>query len=768
MAEETEKILVFSIELDLNQFEAAAKQAEKDLEALLTQQAILRERNEQGTAAYNALSVSIQRVRKDLKDNAAAIETVKKIQKENTGSIKEMRQELSVATLQYNNLSKAERENANVGGKLRTQIKALSDDLKKNGQAIGDNRMNVGNYKDAISQALNQTNLFGGGLSQIAGLMSSGGVFGAALIGIIGAFKGLDAAISITESGAESLERRISGNSAAFEFAKGSISSFAESVKKAFDSVGLGNITGGAANLLALITGGKKGLEDAKEASKLASDLTGKLQDLDDAQRGYSTTISENNVLIDQYIIRAKNRTLSDQERLDLLSRASSLEEQNLEIETNAAETRLGIIQGQNELLRRAGTLRDEDKQKEVDVINEINRLRQGSLSLQERIISREDAIREERQKRIEADNEKEIQAALKKQQELQKIGKIIFVDDYKNVLNQRKETTEVFNAEEELAIKERYANGLINERQFTEQMVQVKAEGLQRELDLLEINNATELGLDNEIALKKIEIATFLADSQIKENERVTKEHEVEVKKRIEQEKQYNEITTEFIGELGVAFGESLTQQGLDVEKFGQKVILVVLDTLEKTVLAAIASATAQSYAQADSVTTYGATGTARAAILAGLITAAFEAAKASIANSSFEKGGMPRAERGMIIGGKRHSQGGTKFYGDDGTRFEAEKDEAMIILNRRATDRLRYYSSINAKNGGVDFYKGNHTSTYLQDGGFAARAVSASVDQSMSQQQLMSNLPPLIVLVEDINSAQGNLARVKSKAQF
>jgi hypothetical protein len=45
------------------------------------------------------------------------------------------------------------------------------------------------------------------------------------------------------------------------------------------------------------------------------------------------------------------------------------------------------------------------------------------------------------------------------------------------------------------------------------------------------------------------------------------------------------------------------------------------------------------------------------------------------------FEKGGLQE------VGGKRHSAGGTKFVGSDGTTFEAEKGELIGVLNRNAS---------------------------------------------------------------------------------
>jgi len=88
---------------------------------------------------------------------------------------------------------------------------------------------------------------------------------------------------------------------------------------------------------------------------------------------------------------------------------------------------------------------------------------------------------------------------------------------------------------------------------------------------------------------------------------------------------------------QAGIAFGQqvagifadSLFESGLELKGFGKNFLILILDTLQKTVNAAIASATAQSFAQADSVASFGVSGFARAAALSALINGAFAVVK-------------------------------------------------------------------------------------------------------------------------------------------
>ena len=64
--------------------------------------------------------------------------------------------------------------------------------------------------------------------------------------------------------------------------------------------------------------------------------------------------------------------------------------------------------------------------------------------------------------------------------------------------------------------------------------------------------------------------------------------------------------------------------------------------------------------------------------------------------------------------MGGERHSSGGTKFVGEDGTRFEAERGEIIGVMSRQAsekfmdfnnkyTDGTSFGNSLNFEKGGT-----------------------------------------------------------------
>lgn len=76
------------------------------------------------------------------------------------------------------------------------------------------------------------------------------------------------------------------------------------------------------------------------------------------------------------------------------------------------------------------------------------------------------------------------------------------------------------------------------------------------------------------------------------------------------------------------------------------------------------------------------------------GLFSAAQLALLVSKPLPTFEKGGDYDPETGMI-GGKRHSQGGTKFYNKNGVpQFEAQKGEKLFVINDKA---VPFYDWVN-----------------------------------------------------------------------
>jgi len=125
-----------------------------------------------------------------------------------------------------------------------------------------------------------------------------------------------------------------------------------------------------------------------------------------------------------------------------------------------------------------------------------------------------------------------------------------------------------------------------------------------------------------------------------------------------------------------------------------------------------------------------------------------------AQINSAKFEKGGIQE------IGGKRHSAGGTKFWGEDGTQFEAEAGEGIGILNRRA---FSSFMDFNNSNG-----SGVSTGGFFAGGGIITQGVRPESLNIDSVVDAISSMPAPVVAVEEIQSVGNRYAQVVSGANL
>lgn len=143
-------------------------------------------------------------------------------------------------------------------------------------------------------------------------------------------------------------------------------------------------------------------------------------------------------------------------------------------------------------------------------------------------------------------------------------------------------------------------------------------------------------------------------------------------------------------------------------------------------------------------------------APIAAGVAYASGAMNIAKVAGVKFEQGGIQE------VGGKRHAQGGTKFWGEDGTMFEAEQGEGIGVLNRGA---FASFMDFNNSHGG-----GKSTPTFMAGGGIITQGVQ-SQSNGMNADDILNiikSMPAPVVAVTDIHSASDNYARVVNGADF
>jgi hypothetical protein len=123
-------------------------------------------------------------------------------------------------------------------------------------------------------------------------------------------------------------------------------------------------------------------------------------------------------------------------------------------------------------------------------------------------------------------------------------------------------------------------------------------------------------------------------------------------------------------------------------------------------------------------------------------------------INSAKFEKGGIQE------IGGKRHSAGGTKFWGEDGTHFEAEAGEGIGILNRNAFASFMDFNNSHSS--------GRSNGGFFAGGGIITQGVRPETLNIESVVDAIASMPAPVVAVEEIQTIGNRYATVVNGANL
>lgn len=142
-----------SLEKQLDQMSKAGKENSDEYKSIADQMKANKQEIIANSEAMKARNRIIQESSKYIQDNI-------KYQKQATDSLDAMRRNLSEMKKEYASLSKAERDNAEVGGVLQKSIKDLNDEILGLEEAQGQFNRNVGNYEEAIKNAIGANSTF--------------------------------------------------------------------------------------------------------------------------------------------------------------------------------------------------------------------------------------------------------------------------------------------------------------------------------------------------------------------------------------------------------------------------------------------------------------------------------------------------------------------------------------------------------------------------------------------------------------------------------
>ncbi len=216
----------------------------------------------------------------------------------------------------------------------------------------------------------------------------------------------------------------------------------------------------------------------------------------------------------------------------------------------------------------------------------------------------------------------------------------------------------DAYLTEKRTRINQDYLNQKIDRQSYDQQLAELEMEGLMKKMTIYDIdsdkqkealdkiqqyklkilNKQLELEKENAEIIRKVreKAKEQRIDKLNKELQQVvainTAHQQLELKQQTQHTQQLVQIAQSFSGELGTLVGSALSGNKDMVKSALQSIISTALDALKLQCEIAVAGATMISLAQADSVLTFGAAGVARAAVLAGLIEAAFGAVKAMV----------------------------------------------------------------------------------------------------------------------------------------
>lgn len=161
---DTNTRIIIDVSLNSEDASARAKDLGNSIKAIKEEQKQLKTANEETSVAYQSNSLALRQLQAEQKAYISISQAAE-------GSNNQLRGQLAILSQQYNALGKEERDNTVAGKALQIQLRGISDELKVNESAVGDNRRNVGNYKDALGSATGEMSKQKQELTSLTGVM---------------------------------------------------------------------------------------------------------------------------------------------------------------------------------------------------------------------------------------------------------------------------------------------------------------------------------------------------------------------------------------------------------------------------------------------------------------------------------------------------------------------------------------------------------------------------------------------------------------------
>lgn len=197
-----EIVNLFEVNIDTDKAIKDLAQSQKSVDALKKEIKELQQAEGDNSKAIAEATAQLKVEQAELRTNTRLTQNALAATKQQTGSIEQLRSQLAVVSIEWQRLTKEERENTERGQQLTKQKKELTDALKAEEAATGDTRRNVGNYGESIKEAIDGTGLFNSSLLTLAA-----NPVVLTITAIVGLFKLFQAAANRSEKASANLNK---------------------------------------------------------------------------------------------------------------------------------------------------------------------------------------------------------------------------------------------------------------------------------------------------------------------------------------------------------------------------------------------------------------------------------------------------------------------------------------------------------------------------------------------------------------------------------
>ena len=509
-----EKSIVYNVDIQFGELQKNQEEIKKRISDLREEQSKLDVSTKENQKAFRDNNAQLKALEGQYKLNEKSIGDLSNAEKANTdttnfnnNSIKQNRELLKELNAEYIRLAKPTKEQTD-------RLKSLTDTLKAQESAIGDNRRNVGNYSDSFKGLIGQFPALQNGLTGVGNgfkALAAGNPFSLILMAITPLIQSFLKLEPVTNA--------ISG---VFEGLSATITTIASSVKNFFDLVSSG---GGLFDSFSNAFGGLG--SKIGEAAAEGYNLVQALDDLEDAQRANQASIAQTNRDVAILIAQSKDRTKTERERIAFLEEANRLEEAQLKKDEQLANRNVAIAAAALSTAIKTNQDRDKAEQRLADAQQKrfeiqqaagvqteknqgrINGLIEGEVTIREKQKEKEKKNLEDRAKELEKFAAK-VRAQLSEEQKLR-------VDAFNN----DKVINDLNRAQFEANLKEKFANGLMSQKQYDEALKQSQIDRNNEEIARLEEYNGITGAYDDQITALKITNQNLVTDNKIVNDEK-------------------------------------------------------------------------------------------------------------------------------------------------------------------------------------------------------------------------------------------------------